>query len=82
MLVEWNQPPGWTSFSASAQPAVQVQLLDVHLKLHKATNRVKLSHIKDIYNVTLLCCASNRSTVHVKMKKNLSITNRKNRFYI
>lgn len=50
MLVEWNQPPGWTSFSASAQPAVQVQLLDVHLKLHKATNRVKLNYIKDIYN--------------------------------
>lgn len=33
MLAEWNQPPGWTSFSASTQPAVQVQLLDVHLKL-------------------------------------------------
>lgn len=36
VLAEWNQPPEWTSFSASIQPAVQVQLLDVHLMLHKA----------------------------------------------
>lgn len=49
-LAEWNQPPGWTSFSASTQPAVQVQLLDVHLKLHKAINRVKLNYIKDMHS--------------------------------
>lgn len=48
-LAEWNQPPEWTSFSASVQPAVQVQLLDVHLKLHKATNRAKLNYNKDNY---------------------------------
>lgn len=49
-LVEWNQPPMWTSFSASAQPAAQVQLQDVHLKLQKATRKVKLSYTKDIHN--------------------------------
>lgn len=57
MLVKWNQPPGWTSFSASAQPVVQVQLLDAHLKLHKATNRVELNYIKNI--IILISCASN-----------------------
>lgn len=74
MLVEWNQPPEWTSFSASIQPAVQVQLLDVHLMLHKATESNRIISKTTIVSYYNDLCKQFRYTVHTKLETNLSIS--------